>query len=157
MQRVANSLVPASEHDQELFDSVKGQVLVTVRGIRNPDHLKRFWALADTVARFDRDFHDGRAAVRWVKRQIPNMHKRYMEKDGTLVIELQSIAIGAMDQTRFNRFYDRAAWLWSERLKCDVETLLEHANEDQEDQGVDRRNRRQRDPGPDKAKTKSAS
>ena len=47
-----------------------------------------------------------------------------MDRDGTLVIEYESISFAAMDQVRFANFYDRALWLWSERIGCDAETLL---------------------------------
>ena len=129
MQKAGNALVPASDYDQELLESVKGQVLVEVSGIRNPDHHRKLWALAAAVARFDQDFHNARDAVRWIKRHIPGMHHRYLEKDGTFTVEYKSISFGAMDQTRFHRFYDRAVWLWSERLGCDVE-ILERQTDD---------------------------
>lgn len=126
MQKQGNHLVPASDYDQELFDQIntKRSVLVSIHQIRNPDHHRKFWALAAAVARFDRDFHDAREAVRWVKRHIPNMHRRYMDRNGGLVIELESISWSNMDQTKFNNFYDRALFLWAERIGCDPETLL---------------------------------
>lgn len=130
MQKVGNHLVPASDYDAELLDGIqtKRNVVVTVHQVRNPEHHRKLWAIAAAVANFDRDFTNAEQAVRWVKRQIPNMHRRYREKDGSLVLEYESINWGNMDQIKFANFYDRALYLWSQRIGCDPETLLREAS-----------------------------
>ena len=127
MQKVGNHLVPASDYDAELLDQIqsKRSLLVTVHQERNPAHHRKLWGIAACVARFDPSFKDAEEAVRWVKRQIPNMHNRYIDRDGSLVIELRSISFGSMDQVSFTNFYDRALWLWAQRIGCDPELLLD--------------------------------
>jgi hypothetical protein len=111
------------------FEKIKTlkQVIVTVHQARNPEHHNKFWAIAAKVADFDRDFEDADDAVRWVKRQIPGMHRKYKERDGTLILELESISVESMDQIAFEQFYERALALWAERIGCDPEALLEAA------------------------------
>jgi hypothetical protein len=127
MRKSGNALLPASNYDQELFDEVQSgrAFLVSIHSARNPGHHRKFWALAASVARFDPHFHNAEEAVRWIKRQIPGLHRRYLDRDGGLVIELESISFASMDQTRFANFYDRALYLWAERIGCDPETLLQ--------------------------------
>ena len=127
MRKSGNALLPASNYDQELLDEIHSEraMVVEIHQVRNPQFLRKYWALASAVSRFDKHFHDAREADRWVRRQIPNMHRRYLEHDGTLVIEYQSIAMGNMDETAFSNFYDRALYLWAERIGTDPETLLQ--------------------------------
>lgn len=127
MQRKGLKLVPYGDLDAELLSEITTTkpVIVTVHQARNPEHHAKFWALAARVADFGPFFKDAEHAVRWVKRQIPSMHHRYKERDGTLVIELASISFASMDQTRFDKFYKEAVRLWAEMLKCDPETLLD--------------------------------
>lgn len=126
MMKDGGVLRPYGDVAWEEFDQIGNKpVMVTVHKARNPLHHAKLWALATKVADFDKEFTDADDAVRWVKRHIPGMHKRYKEKDGSLVIELASINFESMDQLRFNRFYDRALWLWTQRIGVDPETLLE--------------------------------
>jgi hypothetical protein len=115
----------------EVFDKIRRgkPVLVTVEQPRNPAHHAKLWALATAVANFDKDFVDAEDAVEWVKLHIPNMHKAYTLMDGRLAITTRSISWAKMDQIRFGRFYDRALWLWSQKIGCDPETLLAEAEE----------------------------
>ena len=124
-------LQPYQDEAWEVFDTIrKGKpVLVTVEQPRNPEHHAKLWALATAVANFDRDFVDGEDAVEWVKLHIPNMHKAYTLMDGRLAIKTRSISWAKMDQTRFSRFYDRALWLWAQRIGCDPEALLAESKE----------------------------
>lgn len=129
MKRQGGALHPYGQVAWDTFDKIRSLdvVIVTVHQARNPLHHDKFWALATRVANFDRDFDDADEAVRWVKRQIPGMHRRYVEKDGTVSIELGSIAFESMDQLAFNEFYDRALHLWAGRIGCDPETLSTEA------------------------------
>jgi hypothetical protein len=119
-------LQPYGDEAWEVFDKIRRgtPVLVTVEQPRNPEHHRKLWALANAVANFDKDFVDAEDAVEWVKLHIPNMHKSYSLMDGRLAIKTRSIAWASMDQIRFTRFYDRALWLWAEKIQCDPETLL---------------------------------
>jgi len=126
MRKSGNALLPASDYDVELFDQIQAgrDFLVSVHSARNPGHHRKFWSLAAAVARFDNNFHNAEEAVRWVKRKIPGMHRRYLDTNGRLVIELESISWSNMDQVKFTNFYDRALFLWAERIGCDPEALL---------------------------------
>ena len=126
MKRDGGVLRPYTDIDHDLFKQIdsKRPVMVSVHQPRNPDHHRKLWALAAKVADFDKDFVDAEHAVEWVKLHIPNMHKEYRMRDGKLAIATKSINFASMDQVRFNRFYDRALFLWSERIGTDPETLL---------------------------------
>jgi hypothetical protein len=114
----------------EIFDVLpRGiSIMVKIERPRNPEHHAKLWALAHAVANFDKDFVDGEDAVEWVKLHIPNMHKSYTLRDGRLVIKTNSISWAKMDQIKFTNFYDRALWLWSQKIGCDPEALLAEAN-----------------------------
>ncbi len=133
MQRDGGCLRPYGDAAWDTFDGIRTNkpVIVTVHQARNPEHHAKLWALAAKVADFDPEFTDAEDAVDWVKEQIPNMHRKEAKvgRDGTIVvrIRLKSISFASMDQLAFNRFYDRAVWLWSQRIGTDPETLLEEA------------------------------
>ena len=125
MKRDGGVLRPYTDIDHDMFKAIdtKQPVLVTVHQARNPEHHAKFWALATAVANFS-DFVDAEDAVEWAKLHIPNMHKEYTLRDGRLAIRTKSINFASMDQVKFRNFYDRALWLWSEKIGCDPETLL---------------------------------
>lgn len=127
MKRDGGVLRPYTDIDYELFKLIdtKRPVMVRIHQFRNPDHHRKLWALAAKVADFDRDFEDAEDAVEWAKLHIPGMHREYHMKDGKLVVRTKSINWASMDQVAFSRFYDRAVWLWSAKLECDPETLLD--------------------------------
>jgi len=128
MVKQNGGLFPASPLDDELLQQVgKEPVLVTVWQARNADHHRKLWAVATAVANFTDMFDDADHAVEWAKLHIPNMHKQYETLAGRTVTVPKSISYAAMDQTRFNNFYDRALFLWGQAIKCDPETLLEAA------------------------------
>ena len=129
MMKDGPCLRPYGDVAWDVFDSIRSSkaVIVTVHQARNPDHHNKIWALAAKVADFDQEFTDAEDAMDWVKEQIPNMHeKRAKVLPGGIIevrIKTKSISWASMDQIRFNRFYDRALWLWAERIGTDPETL----------------------------------
>ena len=98
------------------------ELLVTVTQPRNPEHFKKFWALAKRVADFHPGFIDASDAVRFAKRKL-GMFKHFHEKDGTLWCEYESIAVESMDQLAFREFYDRCLDVWASEIGCDPEEL----------------------------------
>ncbi len=100
-------------------------VLVTVHQARNPDHHNKLWAIATRVADFCADFDDAEDAVDWAKIHIPNMRRYRQRLDGSVVVSTKSISYASMDQIAFNRFYDRCLYLWSQKIGCDPETLID--------------------------------
>lgn len=129
MIRKDGALRPYGDVAWDVFDTIRSSkpVLVRVEQPRNPEHHAKLWALANAVANFCDDFADAEDAVEWVKLHIPAMHKAYTLHDGRVVVSTKSISFASMDQTRFGRFYDRALWLWSQKIGCDPELLLEQA------------------------------
>lgn len=129
MKRDGGCLRPYGDAEWEKFDAIrtKRPVIVTVHQARNPEHTAKLWAIASRVANFDPEFSDAEDAVEWVKEQIPNMHTREVKvrRDGTMEVRIKtkSISEASMDQLAFSRFYDRALWLWAERIGTDPETL----------------------------------
>jgi hypothetical protein len=102
-------------------------VVVTIKQARHPEHHNKIWAIAAKVADHDDDFIDAEDAMDWVKIHIPNMRKIVVMRDGRTVVSTKSISFANMDQIRFNRFYDRAMCLWTDKIGCDPEGLLEAA------------------------------
>lgn len=133
MVRDGGVLRPYTDIDWDIFKTIEAKkpVLVTLHQPRNPDHHRKLWKLATVVANFDPIFRDAEDVVRWLKRHIPWMHKRYKGRDGSMIIELESISFASMDQTKFNALYERAMELLTERLGCNPETLLEQIDEPQ--------------------------
>ena len=131
MVRKGFSLVPYGDVANEAFDQIRGSkpVLVTVHQARNPDHHNKLWAVATKVADFCDDFEDAEDAIEWAKIHIPNMRRYRQRLDGSVVVSTKSISYASMDQIAFNRFYDRAVYLWAEKIGCDPETLLDQVGE----------------------------
>lgn len=130
MKKVGGALRPDGDQSWEVFETVRASksVLVTVHQPRNPDHLKKYWAVCAAVADADPGFDDREDADHWVRVSIPWMRKEYRLGDGRVSVRPKSIALGAMDQEEFERFYERAIALWSERLGMDAEQLRDEAN-----------------------------
>lgn len=129
MVRDKGALRPYDDWAQEALEKINAgrPVMVTVHQTRNTEQHKKLWALAAKVADFCNAFDDAEDAVEWVKLNIPSMRKEYILHDGRLAIRTKSISFASMDQTRFGRFYDRALWLWAEKIGCDPETLSREA------------------------------
>lgn len=125
MRKSNGVLVPADRYSEVEFQKVRETkaVIVTVHHARNPDHHAKFWAVATLVADNDDHFYDADDAVEWAKLKTPWMVKNWRDEYGRLVVTLKSSDWASMDQLTFNKFYDRAISLWSERLGVDVETL----------------------------------
>ena len=103
-------------------------IVITIEEVRNPDHLRKYWALATAVANFCDDFEDRYDADAYARAHMRWMLKEMVLNDGTVVYRFKSIALEKMSQEAFSRFYDRAVYLWSVKVGCDPETLLEQAD-----------------------------
>jgi len=100
----------------------KKPVLVQITHPRNLEHLQKFWAIAERVADNLPGFIDAATLVEQTKLKC-GMVDSWTDWGGRLVIQTKSIAVENMDQKTFENFYDRAVWLWSDRLGVDVTTL----------------------------------
>lgn len=129
MQRDGFCLRPYGRVAEDAFDAIRTSkpIVVTVHQARNPLQHDKLWAIAAKVADHDEDFTDAEDAVEWAKMHIPSMRKIRVLRDGTSLVQTKSISFASMDQIAFGRFYDRALYLWAEKIGCDPETLLEQA------------------------------
>lgn len=128
MKKTASGLTPYGDSEWEKFDTIRTTkpVIVSVHQARNPEHTAKLWAIATRVANFDPGFEDAEDAIKWVKEQLGLCKRKVTQRrDGTVEIriEYESIAEHAMDQITFGRFYDRALFLWAQRIGCDPEQL----------------------------------
>lgn len=125
MRRDGGCLRPEDRVSWETFDQIRTRkpVVVGVHHARNPEHLRKFWTLASRVADNDPHFVDKDHAVEWCKYRM-GCFREFEMIDGRLLVRTDSIAVESMEQLAFNRFYDTALRLWSERLGVDVEDLL---------------------------------
>ncbi len=121
-------LRPFGDCAVEDFEKVRRgkPVVITIEEVRNPEHLRKYWALATAVANFDPEFEDRYDADFWARSHMPWMLREFILDDGRVAVRLKSIALEKMSQAAFGRFYDRALHLWTQRLGTDPETLLEH-------------------------------
>jgi hypothetical protein len=126
MIRDGGCLRPHGDAEWDAFDAIRTSkpVIVTVHQARNPEHHEKLWALATKIADFDVDFLDAEDAIEWAKMHIPNMRTITIMRDGRVGVRTKSISYASMDQIAFGRFYDRALYLWAEKIGCDPETLL---------------------------------
>ena len=131
MRKVGASLKPDGDASWDVFDTIRSSksVVVTVRQPRNPDHLKKYWAVATAVADAYDGFEDKDDADHYVRINIPWMRKEYRLRDDRLAIRPLSIGIESMDQLTFNDFYDRALKLWAELIGMDPEDLRREGRE----------------------------
>ena len=116
MIRSKLSLVPYGNGELEAFEekvTTTKPVMVTIHRARNPLQHAKLWLIASKVADHSDDFHDAEDAIEWAKIHIPNMRAYRQLLDGSVVVSTKSISYASMDQTAFERFYDRCLWLWS--------------------------------------------
>lgn len=127
MIRRAHSLVPYGNAELEAFEeqmTTTKPVMVTIHRARNPLQHAKLWAIAAKVADHSEDFHDAEDAIEWAKVHITNMRSYRQLLDGSVIVSTKSISFASMDQTAFERFYDRCLFLWAKKIGCDPETLL---------------------------------
>ena len=135
MRKACGSLTPDGRESWEVFDKLPANksVLVSVKTSRNPDHLRKYWAICAAVADADPEFDDREDADHWVRIQIPWMRREYVVKslagEQQLIVRPKSISMASMTQEEFSRFYDRALELWAEKIGMDPDDLGREANE----------------------------
>jgi len=130
MRKVGPSLRPDGEAAWEVFDTIRTNkaVVVTVDQPRNPEQLRDYWVMAQIAADHSDEFEDKDDADHFARTSTPWMRKEYetRERDGTLKVRIRpkSIAIGSMPQEEFDRFYQRAIELWSQKIGADVQAMM---------------------------------
>ena len=131
MRKHANGLQPVTEYDWTEFDKIRTSkpIECEVFQHRNPKHSAKFWLLLHRVAENSDDFDSAQEVCDWIKVRLRMVEHVRSWGDST-VVRLKSINFAAMDQVRFNNFYDRAMWLLGELLGFDPETLLPERDED---------------------------
>lgn len=130
VRRIGSSLHPVGAESIAAVERLKSSqsYVVTVRKSRNPDFLRRYWSICAVAADFGDEWDDREDVDHWVRMQIPWMREQYTaEDDGTVIVRLRSISCDDMDETEFDKFYERAMELISEKIGTDVETLATEA------------------------------
>ena len=109
----------------EVFDKIPDDTVIhaTIRKSRQPEHLVKYWAMLGDAVKFDREFDHADDLDAWIRLSIPEMRDEFTIVRGKLVVRLKSIALDQMDQTEFQRFYDKAVELVTERIGRDPETI----------------------------------
>jgi hypothetical protein len=126
LRRDGGTLRPDGDESWEVMDKIPhgSTVVVTVRKSRNPDHLKKYWALCAFAARFDTEYDDRHDIDEWLRLSVPWMRDEITLGDGRVRVKTKSISIDEMEQIEFDRFYERAVELLSMRLGKDIEQAL---------------------------------
>lgn len=125
MVRVGGGLFPDGDAAWETFNKLKQHhgYLVSIQKVRNLEQLKKYWAVARAVADADPAFDDELDADWWVRCSVPWMREEIRIDGERISVRPKSIAIDAMRQDEFDKFFTRAMELWSMRIGVDVEDL----------------------------------
>jgi len=126
VKKVSSSLHPYDDASWEAFDKLPRDkpLLITVKQSRNPEFLARYWAILSVAVDHSDAWVDRDDVHHWLRVQVPWMRDSYMiEEDGTMVVTLKSTAIDSMKEDEFERYYERAMELISEKIGTDIESL----------------------------------
>lgn len=123
--RSGQVLMPWGEAAEREFEGVpqNKRLLVTLHQARNPEHHARLWAIYQRIADFSDKFDTAEDVSDWVKLRL-RMVKSFKDWDGRIVFRPASISFAAMDQIKFNNFYDRAMCVLAEHLGFSPDELL---------------------------------
>ena len=102
--RRGNTAVPVDARSLEFLQARKdgAEFIADTNGARNPKHLRLWWALCGLVAEND-DFYDTPFKVHKGLKRALQMVDLFVDRDGKLHVDEQSIAFESMDQETFGR------------------------------------------------------
>jgi hypothetical protein len=102
--RRGNVAVPADTRSLEFLQARKdgSEFIADTSGARNPKHLRLWWSLCHLVAETDSHYDTPNKVHKGLKRAL-HMVDAFLDRDGKLHIEEQSIAFESMDQETFGR------------------------------------------------------
>ena len=104
-------LFPYEDEGFEVLKSIRDgrRVMVSARPARNPKHhnlLFKLLAMACDAGAWDGDVDDLKDVIKYRFGYV----RKVVTPDGATHLWPKSIAFESMDQTSFNRFFDRAVW-----------------------------------------------
>ena len=128
-KRVGGALIPDGNESYEVLDKIvqHHRVVVSIHKSRNPDGLRRYWALCSAVADADPGFDDRDDADHYARTMIPWMRKEYVAESGRVTVRPRSIAMDEMNDEDFDKFYKRACEVFSKRIGMDAVQLMKEA------------------------------
>lgn len=113
MRKVAGKLVSVCQMSDDDMASVPSDrdLIVTVRAPRNPKQHRLAWALANKLSQCCDYLPDAESAMDYLK--IRARHVKIVTNPGTGHVFLipKSIAFASVDQTAFNRLFNRMVWV----------------------------------------------
>lgn len=128
LRREGRVLVPVDEDSIAAVLSIKdgAEVLGIIRGARNLEQLKLFWALAGIVS------ESSDLPKETIKRDCAislGFTETWADHDGRIHIDPQSIAVESMTQATFDQFFQRAVNLMATWINADHKDLMRRFNE----------------------------
>lgn len=116
-RRSGMTLVPTSDEAKEALLGVKdgSQCVGEIRGARNPEQHKLFWALCQLVAEADNDTKEN--VKKWLCVKTNNVDV-WFEPNGKMHVDPASIAYESLPQAEFNQLFQAAVHVIAERLGC---------------------------------------
>lgn len=128
LRREGRTLVPADEDSLAALLAVKdgAEVIGIIRGARNIEQLKLFWALVGIVS------ESTDIPKETIKRDVAirlGFTDTWVDIDGRIHIEAQSIAVESMTQAAFDQFFNRAVNEMAGWINADHKDLLRRFNE----------------------------
>jgi hypothetical protein len=128
-KRVGGALVPDGDESWDVLNKIvqHHRVVVSIHKSRNPDGLRRYWALCSAVADADPGFDDREDADHYARCSIPWMRKEYVAENGRVTVRPRSIAMDEMGEGDFDKFYARAVEVFSQRIGMDAAQLMKEA------------------------------
>lgn len=121
-------LVPAGPSGREVYDAIKDNavMVVSVTFPRSPEQLNKFWALCSVVAEADDVTKDSVKNDLLVKARYVECH---FDKKGKMEVRPKSIAMDAMEQDEFDRFFKASVEMMAERLGSKRAEFMTRFNE----------------------------
>lgn len=119
LRKRGNSLVPVDEHGRDVLSKIKDgrDVGCDVIQRRNPRHHRLYWAMLKLLSEHTDTFAGKDPEIISIALKIATgLVKAFVDQEtGKTVMVPLSISFAAMDQTKFNQFFDAACKTISER------------------------------------------
>lgn len=128
LRREGDTLVPADDDSLAVVRGFKdgAELLGIVRGARNIEQLKLFWALVGIVS------ESTDIAKETIKRDLAKrlgFTETWVDWDGAIHIEAQSIAVESMTQAIFDQFFTKAVETMAGWINAEHKDLMRRFNE----------------------------
>lgn len=133
------SLIPVDQEGLDLLESIPNErdAVIEVKARRNPKHHRLFFAILKFMVEHTDHFETIEQAKTAIKIAAGEVDTHIDAETGKVFFILRSINWGAMDQTRFAAFYDRAIYViankWmppgttEDAVRSELEAMIEPA------------------------------